>query len=345
MNLGQLGEFGLIARFRSHLKYRSPKLKIGIGDDCAVYHYDADKYLLLTTDALLENVHFRLNLITPKQLGRKAMSVNISDVAAMGGIPKLALVSLGIPKNTSVRFLDDFYKGIDQICRAHQIELCGGDTVSSPRHLMINITLLGEVKKNRLFTRSGARPGDKILVTGTLGDSALGLKILKNSRKNWIGSLKARKWLINQHLDPTPRTREALLLSRSKLRVTSMIDISDGLIQDLHHICQASKVGAIVHESKLPLSPALVQIGRDNRLKYNKLALDGGEDYELLFTLNPHDVNKLIRLFNRSSSPLTVIGEIQSRSSGITLARKNGRRKKITEPMGFNHFKINPSNK
>lgn len=345
MDLSQLGEFGLIARFQSHLKYHSPKLKIGIGDDCAVYHFSADKYLLATTDSLVEDVHFQLKFITPKQLGRKALVVNISDVAAMGGTPKLALVSLGIPKNLSVGFLDDFYKGINQICRDYQIELCGGDTVASPKHLMVNITLLGEVKKNRLFARSGARPGDKILVTGTLGDSALGLKLLTNRRKKWAGSLKARKWLIQKHLEPAPRIREALKLSRSNLRVTSMIDISDGLIQDLHHICQAGKVGARIDENRLPLSSALEQTARANHLKHNKLALSGGEDYELLFTLNPHDVNKLIRQFTNSFSPLTMIGEIQSRSSGITLVRKNGRNETITEPMGFNHFKINSPNK
>ena len=182
-------------------------------------------------------------------------------------------------------------------------------------------------------------PGDKILVTGTLGDSALGLKILKDNRKNWTGPLKARRWLIKRHLDPTPRTREALRLSRSNVRVTSMIDISDGLIQDLHHLCQAGNVGALVEESRLPHSPALTQIGRANRLKYNKLALQGGEDYELLFTLAPEDVNNLdIESITKVDQPVTQIGVITAKK-GVRLISKNGRSKILQRPMGFNHFK------
>ena len=181
------GEFDLIDRFRSRLKFCSPRIKIGIGDDCAVYQETTGKYQLISTDALIENVHFKLSTTKPHLLGRKALSVNISDIAAMGGTPYLALVTLGIPKTLPVKFLDDLYRGINEVCLEHKIEIAGGDTTASPSHLFINITIVGETGKKQLITRSGARPGDKIFVTGTPGESALGLKLLSSQRKKMEG--------------------------------------------------------------------------------------------------------------------------------------------------------------
>jgi thiamine-monophosphate kinase len=339
MDLSKLGEFGLISRFQSRLKYSSPQVIQGIGDDCAVLSLDNGNYQVLTTDALVETVHFNLETHTPEQLGWKTLAVNISDIAAMGGQPKFAVISLGIPNSIPVDFLDRFYKGLNQASQKYKVALVGGDTVASPKHLFINLALLGETLKKKVFTRSGARPGDKIFVTGTLGDSALGLKVLKSPKRKWKGSEAYKKKCVQRHLKPEPRVEAALWLAQSKYKVTSMIDISDGLTQDLGHILKAGKVGAELWESEIPISKLLTKYSLINRLPALQLALNGGEDYELLFTLAPEDVNNLdIESITKVDQPVTQIGVITARK-GVRLISKNGRSKILQRPMGFNHFK------
>jgi len=339
MDLSQLGEFGLISRFQSRLKYRSPQVIQGIGDDCAVLSLNNGNYQVLTTDALVETVHFNFKTHTPEQLGWKTLAVNISDIAAMGGQPKFAVISLGIPNSVPVSFLDRFYKGLDQASRKYKVALVGGDTVASPKHLFINLALLGETVKKKVFTRSGARSGDKIFVTGTLGDSALGLKILESPRKKWKGSEALRKKLIQRHLKPEPRVEAAIWLAKSRYKVTSMIDISDGLTQDLGHILKAGKVGAELWEEKAPISKPLAKFSLINGLTALDFALEGGEDYELLFTLAPEDVTNLdIESITKVDQPVTQIGVITAKK-GIRLISKTGRSKGLQRPMGFNHFK------
>lgn len=337
-NLKKPGEFDLIARFRSLLKVRSPRMKIGIGDDCAVYSTKAGKYQLISTDALIENVHFKLSTIPPKLLGRKALSVNISDIAAMGGTPHLALITLGIPKTLPVNFLDGLYKGINEVCQEHNIEIAGGDTTASPRHLFINITILGEAKKEHLVTRSGARPGDKIFVTGTPGESALGLKLLSSPRKQWKGGPKLRKKMIQAHLDPVPRLAQSQKLVNSKARITSMIDISDGLAQDLLHICKAGNVGAVIREECLPRSPGLERLTSLNNLKILDYIMAGGEDYELLFTLKSEDVRKLNSQFKNANTPVTQIGEVTAHPQKVVLLKNDGKSISLKKFSGFDHF-------
>lgn len=338
--LKQLGEFGLIHRLRSRLQYHSPRLKIGIGDDCAVYSTaKAGNYEIVSTDALIEDIHFNLATTPPRLLGRKALAVNISDIAAMGGMPSLALISIGIPPTVSVRFLDEFYRGINEICREHRVEIAGGDTVASPKHLFINITIIGEVEKNRLVTRSGARPGDPIFVTGYPGESSLGLKLLASPGKKWAGSARLQKKLIRSHLDPVPRLDESRRLGRSGARITSMIDISDGLVQDLLHICEAGNVGAVLREDCLPKSPDLERLTSLNRLNIIDFILAGGEDYELLFTLKFEDVRKISRQFKNAKTPVTQIGEISPHPGKVVLIKSNGSSQSLRNSMGFNHFK------
>jgi len=338
-DLKKIGEFGLIDRFRTRLKFRSPRIKIGIGDDCTVYESKSGNYQIITTDALIENVHFKRSTTSLLLLGRKALSVNVSDIAAMGGTPHLALVSLGIPKSFPVRFLDDFYKGIDQVCMEHQIEIAGGDTTSSLRHLFINITMVGDVKKRHLISRSGAMPGDKIFVTGAPGESALGLKLLTSRRKKWKGKAGLQKRMIQAHLDPVPRLSEAVKLVSSRVKVTSMIDVSDGLVQDLFHICENSGVGAVLNEEWLPRSAGITELCALNRLNLVDLILSGGEDYELLFTLKSEDVRKLEKLFHDAKTPVTQIGEVSSQSGKMILAKSDGTCKSLHAFMGFNHFR------
>ncbi|GJL79749.1 MAG: thiamine-monophosphate kinase [Nitrospinaceae bacterium] len=338
-NLKKLGEFGLINRFRSRLKSRSPRIKIGIGDDCAVYANGPGTHQIITTDALIENIHFKLSYTSPETLGRKAMSVNVSDIAAMGGTPHLAVVSLAIPKTLPTKFLDRMYEGINQVCKEHSIELAGGDTTASPRHLYINITMVGEVRKNRLFTRSGAGPGDKIFVTGTPGESALGLKLLSSRRKKWLGKQEFQKKMIRTHLDPVPRLHESIKLVNCKAKITSMIDVSDGLAQDLFHICKASKVGAVLREESLPRSPELENLTALNRLNRMDFVLAGGEDYELLFTLKSEDVRKIETLFHNAQTPVTLIGEVSAKPGKTVLIKNDGTTQPLQKFMGFNHFK------
>ena len=337
-SLKQLGEFGLIKRIRSKVGTHLPRIKKGIGDDCAVFSTSPNTIQLTSTDALIESIHFDLKTISPKQLGHKAMAVNISDIAAMGGNPYLAIISLGLPSSTPIGFVDKLYSGLQKICRFYKIALAGGDTVASPKHLFINICMLGEANKNRVFYRTGARPGDLIFVTGHLGDSAMGLRILMKKNKNFVSS-KNRKLLVKKHLEPTPRVKEARLLAKSQLKVTSMIDVSDGLAQDLSHLCQKDKLGAKLYEDRLPISNALHSVCSQNKDNPNMWAVQGGEDYELLFTIRPEDVKNLKRLFLKADTFISHIGDITSSPKRIMLTKRDGSRVSLKPSTGFNHFR------
>jgi len=338
MDLEDLGEFNLINRLQSRLKYRSRQVIQGIGDDCAIYSTSSGTHQIISTDALVENVHFNLKTHPPEELGIKSLAVNISDIAAMGGTPRMAVITLGLPKKLPVAFLDRFYSGLNKASQQYEVALVGGDTVASPKHLFINVTILGEVKKNRFFTRQGAQAGDKIFVTGTLGDAALGLKILQSKAKKWSGPAASRNKLVQKHLAPTARIRESRWLAKSRLKVTAMIDISDGLAQDLNHVLTASGVGASLQNSLLPTSRPVARFCRENGLKPLNYLLYGGEDYELLFTLKAEDVYNFKESIDKFGSPVTQIGEI-TKSRKITLIGDRGQRQTLSEPFGFNHFK------
>jgi thiamine-monophosphate kinase len=254
----------------------------------------------------------------------------------MGGIPTRILITLGISKKISAAYLDQLYKGIKKTCQLYNIELFGGDTVSSPKYFFINITIIGETRKGKLFTRKGAKKGDLIFTTGTLGDSSLGLKI--QSGKKWKCSAKSRKHLLERHLTPTPRLKESQLLAQSTFKINSMIDISDGLVQDLNHICKQSGTGALIFEEKLPQSPAFLKVCLDNNLPLTPFILHGGEDYELLFTLPADGVKKLNRQFEKAEALVTHIGEITQPSEKVSLLKKDGKREILPQSSGFNHF-------
>ena len=331
-----LGEFELIHRLSSRLKFRASNTVLGIGDDCAVYPVKSGANEVISTDALVEDIHFKLSTTTPEALGRKALSASLSDIAAMGGTPKRVLVTLGIPKKISVSFLDRLYTGFNSICNLFKVELVGGDTVSSPKCFFINVSIIGEVNPGRVFTRRGARPGDLIFVTGTLGDSSLGLQLLSKKKRGAFS--KDHKFLIGRHLDPTPRVLEARILARSRINITSMIDISDGLAQDLSHICKASKVGARIQEDRLPRSAEFSRTCNRNQIDPFPFLLNGGEDYELLFTLPPDGVKNLKRQFLKAKALVTQIGEIALKPEKILLEKSDGRNEFLPESAGFNHF-------
>ncbi len=337
MDLKKLGEFGLIQKLQARIPPRSKRVLHGIGDDCAVYAGQNGTHWVVSTDALVENVHFDLKTHTPEILGRKTIAVNVSDIAAMGAKPKFAVITLGLPKKIKVEFIDKFYKGLNKASKHFQMDVIGGDTVSSPKALFINLTIVGETIKHRLFTRKGARTGDAVCVTGTLGDSALGLKILKSKKSTWKGGDSLRNKLIKKHLQPEPRLDFSLRLAKSKMKVSSMIDVSDGLTQDLQHLLTASGKGAELWEDRLPLSQAFEKFSILNKIPAGKLALGGGEDYELLFTINSDNVKKLKESCDLSGVPVTQIGEISSQP-GIVLIQPGGKRKSLQKPLGFNHF-------
>jgi thiamine-monophosphate kinase len=332
-HLRQIGEFGLIDRIRKWMTASDPALLQGIGDDVAVIDMGEmhDKVLLVTTDILIEGIHFNQSWIDPYRLGKKALIVNLSDIAAMGGGPKYFLISLGLPKNLSLPFVSLLYRGLKEGAKRFQVNLIGGDTSLSQK-IVINICLLGEGKRGNLLFRRGARVGDDLIVSGTLGDAALGLRILQKK-----GLMGRPKGLIEKHLSPCPRIELGQAISRHGL-ATAMIDVSDGLLIDTVHLLKESGVGARIWEDRIPLSkPYRKWIHFYSKDRY-QIALTGGEDYELLFTAPSETRKKVSNLALSSKIPITRIGEILPRKEGLRIVRKDGT-EYSPDRLGFNHFK------
>lgn len=326
MNLKDLGEFGLIARIAGRVNPRSG-VEVGIGDDAAVTRPTGGCFMLTTTDMLVEGVHFDLSFCDPVKLGRKSLSVNLSDIAAMGGKPRYFLLSMAIPPSFPVAFLDGFTKGMLQRADEFDVGLIGGDTSSSKGGLVLSVTVIGEQRPERIIQRNGAKPGDLIFVTGTLGDSALGMELLKRGEQG--GSAAER------HLDPSPRVWEGLALAAARIP-TAMIDISDGLAADLEHILENSSVGARLDVQKIPLSTFFREKYVSLSDEALSLALAGGEDYELLFTAPFSRKDEVYSLLAQFNTAVTLIGEITS-GSGLFLTDEEGREYKIAKK-GYNHF-------
>jgi len=307
MRISRLGEFGLINTIRKMNPAKNKGVVIGVGDDTAVIRNDKSRYILMTTDTLVENIHFNLKYFHFYEVGWKLLAVNLSDIAAMGGIPKYALVTLGLKKNTNISDIKEFYAGIRSLARKNNVDVVGGDIVSSPNNLFFTMDLFGVAEK--VVRRSGARPGDAVISIGKIGASSAGLAHLKkHGRKAMTSNVKA-------HLMPTPMLKEGRLASE---HATSMIDNSDGLARCLIEICKESKVGARIDLSKVPLA-AGASIEQ---------ALDGGEDYNLILTA---PMNKA-----RSVKGGVVIGEI-TRSKKIMLVDGSGKQR-ILKDKGYEHF-------
>lgn len=294
-------ELEFIKYISKKFKTRKPVIK-GIGDDCAILEYTKTRYMLLTCDMIIEGTHFSKNT-TPFQIGWKAVAVNISDIAAMGGIPKYALVSAGIPRDRGTKFLKGIIKGVETISRKFNMLVIGGDTNTS-RKIVINVTLIGEVEKNCVITRDGARVGDLIFVTGCLGEGRV------------------------KHLKFLPRLKEARILAKN-FKLNSMIDLSDGLAMDLNRLSEAAKVGACVYRSLIPLSDASEALDK---------AIFAGEDFELLFTASIRESKKLIkRMGKKEDLPITLIGEVVDRRFGVQLVSEEGKTRPL-KPKGFMHL-------
>ncbi len=300
MILKDLGEFNLIKRISARVKL-SKKVAKGIGDDAAVLRYTKDKHLLFTSDMLLEDVHF-YRRAGASLVGKKCISSNISDIAAMGGVPEFALVSLGVPSTLDVKYVDTLYKGMRDVAKRHGVDLVGGDTIASKK-IIVNIALLGSVEKDSLVLRSGAKTGDVIFITGSIGGASKG-----------------------KHLDFTPRLKESRFLVRN-FKISSMIDVSDGLLADLGHILEASKAGAVICEKSVPLSK--------NAKSFNTAAKEG-EDFELVFTLPQKSALRLEKIWPFKTR-LSRIGKICGKRKGFCIIKKNGRERKV-RPSGYSHF-------
>ena len=330
--LAALGERGFIARLRGRLPAPGLEVLVGIGDDAAAVVWGGET-LLLTTDALLEDVHFRRSTASLRDIGAKAIAVNVSDIAAMGGEPRYALVALALPPGVATAEVDELYAGIHDMARRHGVLVVGGDTCAAPGGIVLAVTLVGRLDGAPL-RRSGARPGDAVLVTGTLGDSAAGLAVL--DRSPGVPPPAGADAVVGRHRVPTPRVAEGQLI-RASGAATAMIDVSDGLVTDLGHIATESGVGARVDVEALPVSEAAraaaQALGRDPV----DWALSGGEDYELLFTAAADRAAELARrVTERTGTPVHRIGEVRPVAEGVRFLEQGGRARAVRP--GYDHF-------
>jgi thiamine-monophosphate kinase len=332
--LSTLGEFGLISQIAS-VSHNGTGVITGIGDDAAVTQLTPGMQLLTSTDMLLEDVHFRRVWHDPYLLGRKALAVNISDIAAMGGIPRWALLSLAIPADLPIDFLDQFTRGFLGMADEHGVSLIGGDTCSSRSGLAISVTIMGEQFPDRIVRRSGAVVGDNIWVTGTLGDAALGLKLLECGLDSAQPPGCSLSGVEGRLLNPSPRVLAGQALAESGL-VSTMIDISDGVLADFGHIAEQSCVGGLIHIERLPLSINFKSLASGLAADPYLLALSGGEDYELCFTAPQANRGKIVDCMKKCGIAVTPVG-IVTNPPMVQAVHEDGSPYE-TKTEGFNHF-------
>ncbi len=333
MTMRDVGEFGFIEKIRTAMKTKNPSVVLGIGDDAAIFKPTPGHELIFTTDMLVEGRHFDFKWISPWQLGAKTMAVNVSDCAAMGAKPTVALVSLGVPSSFPVKDLEAFYDGMKGWAESYGAQIVGGDTVGSDK-FVVNVALVGEVEKGKALKRSGAQVGEALFVTGTLGDSAVGLYSLQHPAAK---GKETAPLLVKRHLTPTPRFAVGRSLSTKKW-ATSAIDISDGLSSEIRHLCEESGVGAEIHEEAIPYSDALIHFCDENQLDPLDFALNGGEDYELLFTVPLSKISEVLqKLPGETGVTVKSIGRMVPKSKGITLINRKGQRVPV-EAKGYDHF-------
>jgi thiamine-monophosphate kinase len=308
MRVGELGEFPLIERLSGLVASGGPGVMLGIGDDAAVLEGTGEWLQLATVDAQVEGVHFLRQSIEPEQLGKRALAVNVSDIAAMGGEPQFALVSLVVADDLEAEWLSGVYEGLQDAAARFGVTVVGGNVSRSTGANMLDLCLLGRVRREELLLRSGARPGDLVLVTGSLGEAAAGLRILRQPAR--FGALPERHGPVGRFLTPTPRLSEARLIAGLKL-AGAMIDLSDGLSSDIQHLCDRSGVGVRLWTERLPVSEGVRKVAAEEGVPAAELALGGGEDYELCFTVSATAAMALKEAVESGTgTPVSVIGEI-----------------------------------
>lgn len=324
--LSSLGEFGLIKHLTQHIELKNPSSLKGVGDDAAVINYSSgDTVTLVSTDMLVEGVHFDLSYVPLKHLGYKSVIVNLSDIYAMNGQPKQITVSLALSSRFSLEAIEELYSGMLLACNKYGIDLVGGDTTSSLSGLIISVTALGEADKNKVVYRNGAKEKDLLCVSGDLGGAYMGLQILEREKAVFKDNpgiqpdLDGKDYILERQLKPEARKDIIKLFADLNLQPTAMIDISDGLASEILHICDQSGVGCELYEEKIPIDEQTFDTARQFNLDPTMCALSGGEDYELLFTIRQEDYDKVKNL-----PDFSVIGHMINTSAGTNLISKSG---------------------
>ena len=337
--LEKLGEFGLIDHLTKKFKPTVSSTLKGVGDDAAVISISEDNALLVSTDMLLEGVHFNLMYMPLKHLGYKAVAVNVSDICAMNGTPEQITVSIAVSNRFPIEALEELYEGIYAACKTYNVDLVGGDTTSSLSGLTISITVIGRAEKKNIVYRSGAKENDILIATGDLGAAYMGLQVLErekevyNANPNIQPDLDGHDYIIERQLKPEARLDVIRFLKELDVIPTSMIDISDGLASEIIHICKASKVGCHIYDEKIPIDAKTSMTALDFNLDPVTCALNGGEDYELLFTVKQEDFDKV-----KGNPHMTPIGHITDKNEGLYFVDKNGSAIEL-RAQGWNHFK------
>ncbi len=336
--LAEYGEFGLIEHLTKNFEIRNPLTIKGIGDDAAVID-PAGKLQLISTDLLLEGIHFDLMYVPLKHLGYKAVAVNVSDICAMNGLARQITVSLGVSNRFSAESLEELYEGIYAACRHYEVDLVGGDTSSSKQGLIISISVLGEANEEELVYRDGAKPGDLLCLSGDLGGAYIGLQLLEREKQIYLQhpgvqpSLDGRAYVVGRQLKPEARIDVVSWLGSKGIRPSSMIDVSDGLSSDLLHICHRSNCGALVRETDVPIHAETYEQAVLFSMDPINTALNGGEDYELLFSVHPEHRDAIAE-----SQDISIIGEITEARAGVRLQTKGGHFHELVAG-GWNHLR------
>lgn len=335
-NLKDLGEFGLIDRITKKIKSYQNSTVLGPGDDAAIIK--SEKNILISTDMLVEGIHFDMSFTPLKHLGYKAVIVNLSDIYAMNATPSQITISLGISSKYTLEAIDEFYDGVFLACEKHSVDIVGGDITSCLNGLTISITALGEAKPKDIVHRSEAKENDLLIVSGDLGGAYMGLNVLQREKEVWKNNpnmqpeLDDFNYILERQLKPEARKDIIELFKDLEIKPTSMIDISDGLASEIFHICKSSNVGCQIYENKIPIDPETYKTSMDFNTNPTVSALNGGEDYELLFTINQKDYEKI-----KNDPKLTAIGHITNKNQGINLIG-NGDTVTPLKAQGWNHF-------
>ena len=322
--LSELGEFGIIKHLTKNIVLKNESTKLGVGDDCAVIEYK-NKQSVITTDMLVEGVHFDLMYVPLKHLGYKAVMVNLSDVYAMNAVPKQITVSIALSNRFSIEALEELYEGIYLACSKCKVDLVGGDTTSSTSGMVLSITAIGEAAAEDIVRRDTAKESDLLVVSGDLGGAYMGLQLLEREKEVYKANpkiqpdLEGHDYILERQLKPEARMDIPELLKKLEVKPTAMIDISDGLSSEILHICESSQVGCNLYEEKIPIDPTTINMARDFNLDPTVCALSGGEDYELLFTIDLKDYDKI-----KGNPNFTVIGHMTAKSAGANLIARNG---------------------
>ena len=337
--LKDIGEFGLINLINNKIKLQNPESLYGIGDDAAVIQSGNDEDVkLFSTDMLVEGIHFDLSYVPLMHLGYKAIASNVSDIAAMNGIPKQVTIGIALSNRFSLEAIEELYEGMNRACIDYKVDIVGGDTTSSLSGLVISIAIVGNAKKDEVVYRNTARDKDIICVTGDLGGAYLGLQVLEREKQTFLANpeaqpeLDGKDYIIQKQLKPQARMDFIFELKERGVLPTSMIDISDGLASELLHIAKASNLGAVIYEDKLPIDTITYETAQEFNMDPTTCILNGGEDYELLFTIKQDDYEKL-----RNHPDVTFIGYMKEQEAGVNLITRGGNLAPI-KAQGWVHF-------